>query len=111
MITAHVSYSGLVERAFEKIRQASRGMPAVQIRQLEGLTKIVDHTTSGEQRELLVAQAAMILQSSKESDPEPSDRADVQHEYEKMLAAAGALDPAIASNRRPQPARWESSQT
>ena len=110
VITAHVSYSGLVERAFEKIRQASRGMPAVQIRQLEALTKIADHTTSGEQRELLLTQAAMILQSSKESDPEPSDRADVQHEYEKMLAAAGALDPASAPNRRPHRARWESSQ-
>ena len=69
VITAHVSYSGLVERAFEKIRQASRGMPAVQIRQLEALTKIVDHTTNAEQRELLLAQAAMILQASKESVP------------------------------------------
>jgi uncharacterized membrane protein len=110
VITAHVGYSGLVERAFEKIRQASRGMPAVQIRQLEALTKIADHTTSGDERELLLAQAAMILQSSKESDPEPSDRADVQHEYDKMLVAAGALDPASASNRRPHRARWESNQ-
>ena len=46
VITAHVSYQRLVERAFEKIRQASRGMPAVQIRQLEALTKIIDHTTT-----------------------------------------------------------------
>ncbi len=46
VITAHVSYQRLVERAFEKIRQAGRGMPAVQIRQLEALAKIVDQTTN-----------------------------------------------------------------
>src|SRR4029077_7971071 len=44
VITPDVSYRGLVERAFEKIRQAGRGMPAVMIRQLEALTKILDHT-------------------------------------------------------------------
>jgi uncharacterized membrane protein len=49
VITAHVSYERLVERAFEKIRQAGRGMPAVLIRQLEALTKIMAHTTSAPQ--------------------------------------------------------------
>ena len=61
LITAHVSYKRLVERAFEKIRQAGRGMPAVLIRQLEALTKIMEHTTTSGQRELLLAQAEMIL--------------------------------------------------
>ena len=89
VITAHVSYARLVERSFEKIRQAGRGMPAVQIRQLEALSKIAEHTTTEQQRELLRAQAEMILQSSKESVPEPADRADVQREYEHVLAAAG----------------------
>ena len=76
-------------------------MPAVQIRQLEALTKIVDHTTDAEQRELLLAQASMILQASEESVPEPSDRADVQREYENVLAAAremGKMQIADASN-------------
>jgi uncharacterized membrane protein len=88
VITAHVSYQRLVERAFEKIRQAGRGMPAVMIRQLEALTKIMDHTTTAEQRQLLLAQAVMILRACEESVPEPSDRADVQREYDAVLAAA-----------------------
>ncbi len=88
VITAHVSYRRLVERAFEKIRQAGRGMPAVMIRQLEALTKIMDHTTSAEQRELLMAQAAMILRACEESVPEPSDRGDVLREYDEVVAAA-----------------------
>jgi uncharacterized membrane protein len=88
VITAHVSYERLVERAFEKIRQAGRGMPAVLIRQLEALTKIMDHTTTAEQRELLLDQAAMIYQASEESVPEVSDRSDVRREYDDVLAAA-----------------------
>ncbi len=61
-----------MERAFEKIRQAGRGMPAVMIRQLEALEKIIEYASTGEQRELLLAQAAMILQSSEESrSPSP----------------------------------------
>ena len=93
VITAQVSYTRLVERAFEKIRQAGWGMPAVQIRQLDALTKIAGHATDDQQRELLVRQAEMILRAAKESVPEPADRADVQREYEKVLAAAGHSGP------------------
>jgi uncharacterized membrane protein len=88
VITAHVSYERLVSRAFEKIRQAGRGMPAVMIRQLDALTKIMEQTTGAEQRELLLAQATMIMHSSEESVPEPSDRADVNRAYDHLLAAA-----------------------
>jgi uncharacterized membrane protein len=92
VITAHVSYSGLVERAFEKIRQASRGMPAVMIRQLDALTKIIELSSTGEQRAIMLGQAAMIQRSCLESVPEPSDRADVQREYDRVIAAAAARD-------------------
>jgi uncharacterized membrane protein len=90
VITAHISYVRLVERAFEKIRQAGRGMPAVLIRQLEAITRIVEHTTTEAQRRLLLEQAAMILQASEESVPEPADQADVRREHEKVVAAAEA---------------------
>jgi uncharacterized membrane protein len=88
VITAHVSWERLVERAFEKIRQAGRGMPAVLIRQLDALTKIMDNTTTEEQRQLLLEQAAMILQASEESVPEPADRADVHRAHQEVVEAA-----------------------
>ena len=88
VITADVSYRGLVERAFEKIRQAGRGMPAVMIRQLEALTKILDHTTHAEQRQLLLDQAAMIYRATVESIPERLDLADVRREYDAVLHSA-----------------------
>jgi uncharacterized membrane protein len=91
LITAHVSYTRLVERAFEKIRQAGRGMPAVMIRQLEALTKIMDHTTSSEQRRLMLDQAAMIHHLSEESVGEPADRADVRLAYDEVLAGAARM--------------------
>ena len=45
-------------------------MPAVLIRQLDALGRIIGHTTAADQRELLFAQAAMILRAGDESVPE-----------------------------------------
>ncbi len=90
VITVTVSFRRLVERAHDKIRQASRAMPAVMIRQLDGLAKVMAHTTSAEQRELLLEQAAMILRASEESVPEKADRADVRRRYEGVLSAASS---------------------
>ncbi len=87
VIAAQLSYTRLIERAFEKIRQAGRGMPAVLIRQLEALSKIVENTTGPDQRELLRAQAEMIVTASEESIPEAADRAYVQRAYDGVLAA------------------------
>ncbi len=87
VITAHLSYTRLVERAFEKVRQAGRGMPAILIRQLDSLVKIVAHTTTPGQRELLAEQAAMILRASEESVAEAADRDDVRREYDRFLWA------------------------
>jgi uncharacterized membrane protein len=95
VITVAISFRRLVERAHEKIRQASRAMPAVMIRQLEALAKVMPHTTSAPQREVLLAQAEMILRVSEESVPEEADRADVRRRYELVLSAAdGALSAA-----------------
>jgi len=88
VITVTVRFHRLVERAHDKIRQASRGMPAVMIRQLEGLESVIAYTDLPEDRELLIRQAQMILRSSEESVPEEADRADVRRRYEAVLAAA-----------------------
>jgi uncharacterized membrane protein len=87
VIAVTVGFERLLERAHDKIRQASRGMPAVMIRQLDGLGKVIARTTSLEQRELVLAQADMIMRSCEESVPESSDRADVRRRYEAVLAS------------------------
>jgi uncharacterized membrane protein len=88
VITVTIGFARLVERAHEKIRQASKGMPAVMIRQLDALTKVMAYTTSARQREVLLEQAHMILRASEETVHEPADRADVQRRYEGVLRAA-----------------------
>ena len=93
VITADPSYERLVQRAFEKIRQAGEGMPAVMIRQLETLTKIVAETRDSQQREVLLDQAAMISRASERSVPEESDKADIDRRYAELLAAFDRLAP------------------
>ncbi len=88
LIVLTVSFRRLVERAHDKIRQASRAMPAVMIRQLDALAKVMSYAIEPEQREVLLEQAQMILRASEESVPEEADRADVRRRYEAVLAAA-----------------------
>src|SRR5258708_29302480 len=88
VIAAEVHYDRFVERAFDKIRQAGRGMPAILIRQLEGLARIIEYTAADAHRVVLVEQADMILRSSEESVPEQADRAAVRLRYDAVLAAA-----------------------
>jgi uncharacterized membrane protein len=89
VISAGASYTRLVDRSFDKIRQAGRGMPAVLIRQLDAIEKVMAYTTSEQQRAALVRQAEMIRRASEESIPEPADRADVDRRYEAVVAALG----------------------
>jgi uncharacterized membrane protein len=91
VITAEPSYDRLVQRSFEKIRQSSMGMPAVMIRELEALTRIMTETTTDGQRRVLLEQAAMIDRASERSVPEAADRADIRRRYEAILTMESRL--------------------
>ena len=84
LISAAISYRRIVERAYEKIRQASRGMPAVMIRQLDSLAKVMEYAATAAQREVLVEQARRIQAACERTVPEASDRADVSRRYEAV---------------------------
>jgi uncharacterized membrane protein len=98
VITAQVSYDRLVERAFEKIRQASAGMPAVMIRQLDALSEIMEEVRTVAQRELLLAQAAKTMRLCERTVGEETDRADVERAYANLLQVAGRVAPRDASD-------------
>ena len=89
VISDQVSYERLVQRSFEKIRQAGRGMPAVMIRQLDALTTIMGQTTDPQRARVLMDQAEMIQRANAESVPEAADRADVERRFTELQALYG----------------------
>jgi uncharacterized membrane protein len=88
VIERGASYERIVNRAFDKIRQAGRGMPAVAIRQMDSVARILPSATSSLQRRVLVRQADMILSASEEGIAAAEDRADVRRRYESVVIAA-----------------------
>ena len=95
VIAVEASYTRLVDRSFDKIRQAGRGMPAVLIRQLDAVARILEYTTTSEQRRALLRQADMIRRASEESVPEHHDRTDVARRYDWAVTVARGLEPGI----------------
>ena len=94
LIDAGPSYARMVNRSFDKIRQAGRGMPAVAIRQVDGLARVMEYASDPARRAVLVRQADMIVRSVDEAVREPEDRALVHARYGEVLAAAEAIPPA-----------------
>lgn len=82
------SYARIVNRAFDKIRQAGRGMPAVAIRQMDSIARILPSTRTPHQRHVLVRQAGMILASSEDAITVAEDRADVRRRFEAVVLTA-----------------------
>ena len=87
LIDPTITFERLVRKASDQIRQAGRGMPAVLIRLLENLRKVTVALADPGQRGVIDDVAAMILRSSDEAIPEPSDRADVLAAYGSLQAA------------------------
>ncbi|MGW2255000.1 DUF2254 domain-containing protein [Kitasatospora sp. NPDC001660] len=102
VIAYQADYDRLVQRSFEKIRQCSPGMPAVMIRQLEALSRVMEQTSIPERRQVLLDQGAMILRSCDASVPEPADREDVHRRYRALLALHDDADtqpgPTVGAN-------------
>jgi len=84
LITVPVSYERLVQRSFEKVRQAAGGMPAVLIRQLDALHKIMT-VAPASRSQVLLDQADMIQRLSLRTVPEAADQADVTARYDALL--------------------------
>ena len=84
-----------MQRSFEKIRQSAMGIPAVMIRMLEALARIMAETTTEGQRRVLLEQAAMINRAGERSVPEASDRADIQRRYEVILTLESRMTESV----------------
>ena len=85
IISDEVTFDGIVNAAFNQIRQHGRSDVAVMIRLLEVLTIILTRTTSDTQRQALVQQAEMIKRASEEVIFEANDRRDIRERFDRFM--------------------------
>jgi len=86
-----LTHERLLKGAADKIRQAGRGMPAIFIRQLESMQKVMTLVSTPAQREAVLHHARILLSASEDSVAEESDRRDVQAAYDLLLAISSDL--------------------
>ena len=92
LIEPDPSYGRMVNRAFDKIRQAGHGMPAVIIRLMAALDHIAESTTHSGQRKVLARQAEMIMRAAEKEVDEPSDLADLIRRSERFTLTCLLMD-------------------
>ena len=85
VIAFQASFDRLVERTFDTIRQAAIGMPAIMIRQLDAIAKVIEQVPDRRRRTALIRQAEAIQRSNLATVADPSDRDDVTQRYEAVL--------------------------
>ncbi len=92
VIANQPNFDRLVQRAFDTIRQAAAGMPAIMIRQLDALAKIVEQTPDRARQTVLRQQAEAIQKLNLDTVPDQGDRDDVTRRYETFMALLGSGD-------------------
>ncbi len=85
VIYKSVTFTGIINAAFDQIRQYGRASAAVTNRLMETLEIIAVQTRTREQREAILRQADMILRASTDSLPEPNDVDDVRQRYQALV--------------------------
>lgn len=96
VIVEPVRFRGIVDTAFNQIRQYGQSSAAVTIRLLEAIAIIAGRTSDGERRAALLRQADMIWRGSQASLPEPEDRADVEaRRYRQVAGICGQPYPTV----------------
>ena len=84
LATRRVRIAGLVDAAFDLIRQNSRSNPAISVRLLEAIGRVAAVTHDPQTRRALAEQAQMIVRATKEDVREPADVADVVRRWETL---------------------------
>jgi len=99
LVTDVDTFKGILNAAFDQIRQNGRTNAAVTIRLLEIIREIALHVHRQTHRAALLRQAEMIERSSHDALPEEEDRKDVQARYREVMrtlqsgTAAGSQPP------------------
>lgn len=84
------TFSGLIDAAFNQIRQFGARSPAVMLRMLETIEAVV-RCTGGDRDEMqtLLQHARMVHRAALEGTSEPHDRADLDRRFREVLRICG----------------------
>jgi len=77
-------FEGVLDAAFNQIRQFSNGSPAVMIRLLEALTRINEFTRDEHYKKTIFKHAKMVLNLGEETIIEPNDLQDLQVRFKQV---------------------------
>ncbi|MGV9170255.1 MAG: DUF2254 domain-containing protein [Promethearchaeia archaeon] len=89
VITDPLTFAGIIEGAFNQIRQNGYSSVAVTIRLLEAIKTIAPHTRTREQKVTLSKQAEMLRHASQQEVPGKWDREDIEERYQETMQALG----------------------
>jgi uncharacterized membrane protein len=89
VLCAQLHFPGLVDAAFNQIRQNAAGQPSVMISMLETLRTVAE-CTAGEAEAVAVLRqhAELVYRAAMDNTPQPYDRDAVETRYRAVLAAA-----------------------
>jgi uncharacterized membrane protein len=99
------TYQGIVDAAFNQIRQNAAHHVAVYISLLEAIAVVMRHTCNEEQRAALLRQARMIHACACEGFRDEEDRRDLEERFERVLKAMETCRCADEGAARSNPAR------
>lgn len=87
IICPQPTYAGLINGAFDQIRQNGADKPLVVIHLLEAMVRIAEHTILPAQLEALREQLGAVIEATERRIASPSDQADVRQRSEKVRRA------------------------
>lgn len=86
------TFAGIVDTAFNQIRQCARSNPAVAIRLLDAIAQLADHVHCEPDAARLQQHADMILRGAREAVPEAEDRLAVEARFATAAQALRRLN-------------------
>ena len=95
-----VTFSDLLESAFNQIRQHGSGNTAVLIRIVEALGEVARRTTRPSDVEAVLRHVAMIEREGEDSIHEPNDREDLRQRADRIRAELASVVAEDSDNKR-----------
>lgn len=87
VVRATTTFAGVADAAFNQIRQAGAGHPAVAVHLLKALALLAEHALTAEQRQALARQARMTADAAMDQAGQLGDRQDIERSFTNVMRA------------------------